>query len=85
MSDMVRKVALAIEEARGTPRDEPSPVAWKMARAAIAAMREPTEAMENAAGLYLHDCDAPLAYDVWQQMIDAALNEKEAPPVREGL
>jgi hypothetical protein len=83
MSEMVRGVALAIEEARGTPRDEPTPVAWKMARAAIAAMREPTEEMAQSGWAALYDDEPP--EDIWGVMINAALNEKEAPPVKEGL
>ena len=42
----------------------------KLAKVAIAAMREPTQAMENAGNDY--DC-TPLAVDVWRDMIDAAL------------
>ena len=44
--------------------------AMKLSEVAIAAMREPTQAMENAGNDY--DC-TPLAVDVWRDMIDAAL------------
>lgn len=44
-----------------------------MARAAIAAMREPTPAMVN----YGEACDGTIsAKEVWQTMIDAALQER---------
>jgi len=52
--------------------------AWFMqarARAAIEAMREPTEAMLSD-GLAIHDWDHGLA-DVYTAMIDAALAEKQ--------
>lgn len=58
---MVKRVQEAIDRA--------SPLDWDaQARAAIAAMREPTEEMLDATGLR-HG--APLAN--WQAMIDAAL------------
>jgi hypothetical protein len=41
----------------------------KMARRAIAAMREPSEAMLSAADAYVHQ------ENVWRRMIDAALTE----------
>ena len=60
-----------------------SPEEWKyvgvkgywfnLARAAIEAMREPTETMDNAGEQW---CDQTSAMVVWQAMIDAALNEK---------
>lgn len=50
-----------------------------IARAAIAAMREPSDAMRAAgerAALAdgAHDCEVPMA-DVWRAMIDAALRD----------
>jgi hypothetical protein len=45
-------------------------------------MREPTEEMWEAWYPLPH---GTAIEDSWRAMIDAALNEKEAPPVREGL
>ena len=46
-----------------------------MARAAIEAMREPTEAMTTAGGLTpMERTDHSLAIDVWHNMIDVALS-----------
>lgn len=43
----------------------------KMARAAIEAMREPTEAMVKAgSSMYCNEYEAP---DIWEDMIDAAI------------
>lgn len=51
-----------------------------LARAAIAAMREPTEAMEQAVTEWARDgCGCPCCYTaavVWPVMIDTALGEK---------
>ena len=83
MNEMVERVAQAIQD-KLIADDEPLAY-WtmparscfpgyldlkKLAEAAIAAMREPTQAMENAGNDY--DC-TPLAVDVWRDMIDAAL------------
>ena len=70
MSEMIERVARALYEADGDDT-----INWpKLARAAIAAMREPTEAM-----LMESSCNAVeterLVRD-WQAMIDAALEEK---------
>lgn len=75
MSEMVRRVKAAILLAEGHQEwDELAPH-WEetytaMARAAIEAMREPTEAMDRAGAIY-SDCNA--ATRVWQVMIDEAL------------
>lgn len=79
MSEMVERVARAIAETRAYG------VGWeeRLARAAIAAMREPTEAMQVAEGIDTLGCKARLgeylddwdAAGVWQAMIDAALAE----------
>jgi hypothetical protein len=45
-----------------------------LARAALAAMREPTEAMIKASSPFA--CDYHMADEVWEAMIDAALAEK---------
>ena len=47
---------------------------WASARAVIAAMREPTEAMVEACDGMIEDAASP--YDHWQRMIVAALNER---------
>lgn len=47
-------------------------VAWRFARTAIKAMREPTEAMKGAT--YMRDWEA---LEIWQAMVDAALKEQE--------
>ena len=69
MNDMVERVARAII------REFPGDCAWgdavAMARAAIAAMREPTEAIRDAAGKLIST--QHLQADIWRAMIDAAL------------
>ena len=93
MSEMVERVARAICEADGVDPDkeicgmgvqlpigELAP-AWrarlKQARAAIEAMREPTEAMTNQEGLHwgysCHVCGG--LKEGWQAMIDDALKD----------
>jgi hypothetical protein len=76
MTDLVKRVARAIAKAA-------NPMPWDMldedavrsyhlqARAAIAAMREPTEAMIEAVP------DVMTASEAWQAMIDAALSPGE--------
>lgn len=52
----------------------------RMARAAIAAMREPTAVMIEVGNNYTHcggSCGNRAGRDTWQAMIDAALNEKD--------
>jgi hypothetical protein len=77
-SEMVERVAVALADAdpddRGLPAGvEMAPFYRMLARAAIAAMREPTEAM-------IRSCDWPNTDrssgldDVWRVMIDAALS-----------
>jgi hypothetical protein len=70
MSTMVKRVAQALQQEMGTaPFDEPA--SFALARAAIAAMREPTEEMIDA---WIR---APGAIKVgWQAMIEAALEGK---------
>jgi len=50
----------------------------KMARAAIAAMREPNEAMFRKLRLYENHPDKEFVMDggMWREMIDAALEDK---------
>jgi hypothetical protein len=71
MSTMVKRVVQALQQEMGTtPFDEP-PSSLALARAAIAAMREPTEEMIDAWAR------APGAIKGgWQGMIDAALEGK---------
>jgi len=71
MSTMVKRVAQALQQETGTaPFDEP-PSSFALARAAIAAMREPTEEMMDAWAR------APGTIKAGRQaMIDAALEGK---------
>lgn len=65
---MVERVALAISYVT----EAPQPRSREMARAAIAAMREPTDAIINAGGQYFY---AASMADRWRAMIDCALAE----------
>jgi len=67
-NEMIDRVAKAI--ALRDTTDE-----FAMARAAIAAMREPTEKMLNAEGVHssCHTCGGHK--EGWQAMIDAVINE----------
>jgi hypothetical protein len=83
MSDMVERVARAIAAA-GTivDWDEMSVACQeqftKEARAAIEAMREPTEAMVDAAWASWEDVEGSKGFvGAWQAMIDEALKQKE--------
>ena len=70
MSTMVKRVAQALQQAMGTAAFDETP-SFALARAAIAAMREPTEEMMDAWAR------APGAIKAgWQAMIDAALEGK---------
>jgi hypothetical protein len=79
MSTMVKRVAQALQQEMGTaPFDEPAS-SFALARAAIAAMREPTQEMLDA---WLR---APGAIkEGWQAMIDCALRETDDEPVAKG-
>jgi len=70
MSEMIERVAKAIYEAMDLSDGLDGTAAKTYARAAIEAMREPTEAMLNASYLTSWDAD-----EVWKDMIDAALQE----------
>lgn len=76
VTSMVERVAIAIEEAnlKASGDEDYTP----LARAAIEAMREPTDAMEDAAlgatGIYEDGSNDYLVH--YQAMIDAALNEQ---------
>ena len=70
MSKMVEHVADAVEAA--LPDKGYAPDAEKIARAAIAAMREPTFEMRKAGNISITDKSYSIAA-AWQAMIDAAL------------
>jgi hypothetical protein len=71
MSTMVKRVAQALQEEIGAaPFDETAALA--LARAAIAAMREPTKVMLDAAFL----AGSGGMADCWRNMVNAALEEK---------
>jgi len=73
MTDMIERVAKAINDAMIKHGDyKPD----ELARAAIAAMREPTEEMyQGVCALNKRWQDSNSA-EIWQAMIDAALGEK---------
>lgn len=86
MTNMVEKVAEALWAAQ-----EPRQTAWareihrrdyeRLARAALEALREPTEAMLDASFIddgRGSDVDWVLATKVWQAMIDAALSPPQS-------
>lgn len=69
MSEMVERVAAAIRDHRSDePHADRKRACRELARAAIAAMREPTEVMYIYA--YVNDSTAMAT---WTEMIDAAL------------
>lgn len=82
MSEMIERVARAMRDA-----DYRHGVLWEeykpLARAAIKAMREPTEAMVEAGINALCDCEAPVPISgrrevvtaIYRAKIDAALEE----------
>lgn len=82
MSEMVERVAIALMDTTTEPHfpwdDQPEEIKtrWRFAaRAAIAAMREPTDAM-RCAGLYCGPWRADSTENPkgpWRRMIDAAL------------
>ena len=81
MTDMTERVARAIyfnmncvmHDHDELWRDCNQAIYRDCARAAIEAMREPTEVMEKAGNAPWHDADALMC---WQLMIDVALGEK---------
>lgn len=85
MSEMVERVARVIDECltARVERGEPDPV-WRLttaeevARAAIAAMREPTPAMFEVAKPLMDSWSSNTAW--WQAMIDAALSGSDGKP-----
>jgi len=81
MSEMIERVARAIFRADYPEEGEGSEIAWEKrahwyseaARAAIEAMREPTEEMSEAGNVPTYQWVDNTADDVWSRMIDAAL------------
>ena len=75
MTDMVEKVAKAINDVYEPGYYNPQ----KLARAAIAAMREPNESMRRKLWLYGNHPDKEFVMDggMWREMIDTALEEKK--------
>jgi hypothetical protein len=76
MSEMIKRIARAITD---STRDYGISIGWeeRLARAAIAAMRDPTPDMVNVGVSVVNFLRAEDAKLVWQVMIDAALAEKE--------
>ena len=81
VDDMIERVARKILEAQTDwlfGKDAKEDLFLTMARAAIEAMREPTEAMVN--GLRItRECDSTAALwapHIWRTMIDEALGDK---------
>jgi hypothetical protein len=73
MSEMVERVALAIAETVAGPGAQPRGNWLVAARAAIAAMREPTQPM--IFGSLKDKADWQNHVQTWRSMIDAALSE----------
>ncbi len=79
MSEMISKVARAIwqQERAARVHDEPFKLSWyeDTARAAIQAMRDPTEAMFDATG----EPGVPdrVYREYWEAMIDQALQDEK--------
>lgn len=72
MSEMIERVAKAMAEAAGFCWENCTQSQWKRdAKAGIEAMRQPTDAMLNAA---MWQKGQQSYADVWQTMIDAALS-----------
>lgn len=87
MGEMVDRVARAMAESRDliwenmsefSNADETPEYYRSLARAAIAAMREPTGEMIQAANPYVKGYDdMRSSYAAWQAMIDAALSPEQ--------
>ena len=83
---MIERVAAAIMDSAVSPQirarwdDQPEEVRthWRLAaRAAIAAMREPSEAMIKEGAYGSGEDSAGVACGAWKAMIDEALKQKE--------
>jgi hypothetical protein len=73
MSEMIERVAKAIFDTMDVTDGLDGSAAERYARAAIEAMRESTQAMDDAGAIY-SDCNG--APRTWEAMIDEALREK---------
>lgn len=91
MPDMIERVAVAMYDVTAHPGTwliAPSVIRgyWReRARAAVAAMRDPTDLMVREGDVEVCSNDVPdcLAGAVWRAMIDAALStEQQAEPVQ---
>ena len=76
MSEMLERVAKAINESEGVWAVV-QPWEYDLARVAIKAMREPTEAMKKAAQGPARTINIEHFESVWRKMIDAALEAEE--------
>lgn len=77
MSEMVERVARAVAEFNEFSWEHCAQSHWiDLARAAIEAMREPTEEMIRVGVKYDHECAE--ADGIYRAMIDAALNGAKA-------
>ena len=78
MTDMIERVAVAINQAMLLHDDYDPDL---LARAAIAAMREPNESMRRKLWLYGNHPDKEFVMDggMWREMIDAALECSTKP------
>jgi len=78
MSSMIERVAQALQQEMGAASSDEPASSFALARAAIAAMREPTQGMIDG---WIR---APGAIKGgWHGMIDAALHEQDAPHSRD--
>lgn len=85
MSEMVERVAEAVSKTiDGWQRGEFEGFCDVIARAAIEAMREPTEAMVKEGGFQVSATmtERDIAKDVWAEMINAALGDETERPQR---
>ena len=71
---MIEKVSLALRDMGNCVCRE---CLGKRVRAAIEAMREPTEVMENAGYAEWSHGTGGFTSEIWRAMIDAALEEKQ--------
>ncbi len=82
MSEMIERVAKAQAGARWDLfDDEHKDAARDLARAAIEAMREPTEEMKEAGSDFVYEAwgdGKTIAREAWQANIDAALGKVDA-------
>ena len=70
---MIERVARAIADEMSKDHSNLHPTTWPLARAAIAALREPNSAMYKAGTNVSYSNSLT---SIWQAMIDAALNDQ---------